>query len=352
MAFENMRYVIVQKSYSLIDFQKKSNTIPFLFHSKKEINPSEYEVCIAIGGNEYRYGFECVGNKILNEYLYKRKISKNKTTEKNIFKRNGQEVQPGSVSPNMKAEIEYCGSMCSDNSLLLADFGLREKNKELTDIYNWFVTIFVITDEGFLLDSYEQLTGVTLLESEVGKKIYNNIISLINEIDPCIKNIKIISKKDENGEDLYSIKAVHVYDGKKFEVPFKLESDGTKKFLLLSIFLATNLLFGTQCFVDELDSKLHPLLLRKIIKMFKDKNINKHGAQLVFSAHNIINLDSSDLRRDEIWFVEKNNQKSEIFSLYDFEDEDGAVRSDLSFGKHYLAGRFGAIPFQNEDGRK
>lgn len=77
--------------------------------------------------------------------------------------------------------------------------------------------------------------------------------------------------------------------------------------------------------------------------------INKNNAQLVFSSQNIICLDASDLRRDEIWFVEKKNQKSEMFSLYDFKLEDTNVRSDLSFGKHYLAGRFGAVPFQNND---
>ena len=83
-----------------------------------------------------------------------------------------------------------------------------------------------------------------------------------------------------------------------------------------------------------------------IIDMFKDNESNSHGAQLIFSAHNIISLDSSDLRRDEIWFVEKMNHKSIMYSLVDF--DDGGVRSDLSFGKHYLSGRFGAVPFQEE----
>jgi len=110
------------------------------------------------------------------------------------------------------------------------------------------------------------------------------------------------------------------------------------------------LLGGTVMFVDELDSKLHPLVIRKIIQMFSDRNKNKGKGQIIFSSHNLVSLDSSDLRRDEIWFVEKHEQKSVLYSLYDFKDyNQNSVRADLSFGKHYLAGRFGAIPFQAEE---
>ena len=99
---------------------------------------------------------------------------------------------------------------------------------------------------------------------------------------------------------------------------------------------------GKPIFVDELDSKLHPLLLRYIVRQFHDKNVNKNGGQLIFSSHNIICLNSKDLRRDEIWFVEKENQESKLYSLYDF--RDSGARNDLEFGKNYLSGRFGAIP--------
>ena len=117
--------------------------------------------------------------------------------------------------------------------------------------------------------------------------------------------------------------------------------------IYLAWYLLYALLYGGTLFIDELDSKLHPLLLRYIVKLFKNKDINKTGGQLIFSSHNLICLDSSDLRRDEIWFIEKQNQKSTMFSLYDFKEE--SIRKDLDFGKHYLSGRFGAIPFNEEE---
>ena len=129
-------------------------------------------------------------------------------------------------------------------------------------------------------------------------------------------------------------------------VPFSIESCGTKKMFFLSMHLISSLHFGRPLFIDELDSKLHPLLLRYIVKMYHDKIDNKSGGQLIFSSHNLICLDSSDLRRDEIWFVEKIDQKSTMFSLYDFKEE--TIRKDLDFGKHYLNGRFGAVPFNDE----
>jgi AAA15 family ATPase/GTPase len=78
--------------------------------------------------------------------------------------------------------------------------------------------------------------------------------------------------------------------------------------------------------------------------MFTDKDANSKGAQLIFSAHNIINLDSSDLRRDEIWFVEKDEEgASSTFSLNKFK-----VRYDAQVKKAYLLGRYGAIPLLKE----
>jgi len=352
MAFNKMRSIITQENIITKDNQKLSNTTPFIFHDKKKGESSEYETCIAIGEYEYRYGFECDRNKILCEYLYKRKISKNTTIEKIVFEREGRVVNPGSIiNKELKAEIEYCGSMCSDNSLLLTDFGKRAKCKELFNIFILFHVCFSEIEENYFISISEQFAGHTFIDNSQ-KELYDMVILFLKETDPCIIGIKPHKEKNAEGDDVYSLKVIRKCNEKKYETSFAIESDGTKKFLSLLIWILTAFKYGFPCFIDELDAKLHPLLLRRIIKMFKDKNINKYGAQLIFSAHNIINLDSSDLRRDEIWFVEKSNQKSEIFSLYDFEDEDGAVRSDLSFGKHYLAGRFGAIPFQNEDGRK
>ena len=103
-------------------------------------------------------------------------------------------------------------------------------------------------------------------------------------------------------------------------------------------------------FVDELDAKLHPLLIRYIINLFHNSDINKGNGQLIYSTHDTVNLNKETFRRDEIWFAEKDkNGISEIYALSDYilEDDKNAgkkVRNDATYNKDYLTGRYGAIP--------
>lgn len=322
---------------------------PFLFDENLFKTSSEFEVCLSINEYEYRYGFECLGSKILSEYLYKRKLSKNETKEKLMFERSVESVISGDkINKNQKSEIDYCASMRSEKSLLLKDLGQRENDKELNDVFMWFAGLY--SWENRAIQEYEHMVGSTMLNENFmdssHNQVFSEMLSLLKSVDPCISDIMPYKEKTENGSDIYSLKTVHLYNNVRTETPINVESDGTRKFLALSFFIILILYYGGVIFIDELDSQLHPLLLRKIIFMFKDKKINAKGAQLIFSAHNIINLDSSDLRRDEIWFVEKTDHKSEIYSLYDFREDDEIIRSDLKFDKYYLSGRFGAVPFQ------
>ena len=103
---------------------------------------------------------------------------------------------------------------------------------------------------------------------------------------------------------------------------------------------------GTVFVVDELDSKLHPLLVRNLIQSFSNPKINKHHAQIVFTTHDPWQLDNGSLRRDEIWMTEKaGNGTSSLYSLADFEDDNGAkIRKDENYEKNYLVGKYGGIP--------
>ena len=102
---------------------------------------------------------------------------------------------------------------------------------------------------------------------------------------------------------------------------------------------------GVLC-VDELNARLHPLLVRNVILMFLNAKINKNHAQLVFTSHDAWQLDHSILRRDEIWFTDKDRDGvSSLYSLADFVDEGGnKIRKDESLAKNYLLGKYGAIP--------
>ena len=112
-------------------------------------------------------------------------------------------------------------------------------------------------------------------------------------------------------------------------------------------FIANSLVSGTTLVIDELDAKIHPLLLRYIIMMFNDMKINQYGAQLIFTSHDLFTMNSEIFRRDEIWFVAKGNQQnSKLYSLVEFKNEKGeSVRKDAKFDKQYLEGKYGADPY-------
>lgn len=125
---------------------------------------------------------------------------------------------------------------------------------------------------------------------------------------------------------------------------FKDESMGTQKFFALLVPVLVTLDTGGVLFVDELDSSLHPLLTRKVVELFHSREHNRKGAQLVFTAQDVTLLDPDLLRRDQIWFVEKDaGGASRFYSLYDFA-EKRSVRSTEQFLRRYLAGMYGAVP--------
>lgn len=130
------------------------------------------------------------------------------------------------------------------------------------------------------------------------------------------------------------------------EIPLGLESAGTLKMFALYPKLQEVFEKGSVFFIDELNARLHPLLVRNFLLTFLNPEINTNHAQLVFTTHDTWHLSNQILHRDEIWFVEKDERGlSTLYSLADFVDEDGSrIRKDESYEKNYLIGKYGAIP--------
>lgn len=131
-------------------------------------------------------------------------------------------------------------------------------------------------------------------------------------------------------------------------IPFYEESSGTQKIFALYGFFKHSIELGMPIFIDELDAKLHPLLMQYILGMFHSEKTNKNGAQLIYTSHDDYTLNKDIFRRDEIWFVEKDiNSVSTLYSLSEYKIGDKKVRNDASYNKDYLSGKYGAIPILN-----
>lgn len=131
-----------------------------------------------------------------------------------------------------------------------------------------------------------------------------------------------------------------------YELPFEEESGGTRKLLSILPSILAGLKQGQLVAADDLDSLLHPHLLRCIIALFTNSAKNPHGSQLIFTSHNTAVLTPSILRRDEIWLSSRpTGQDAQLYPLSWYKKENGLIpRNDEAYGKQYLEGRYGASP--------
>jgi len=313
-------------------------------------------VYFVIESVKYKYGFIVNEKAIEGEWLSQ--IIKKK--EENIFLRARQEFTFDKKFKNeFKSKIDFLSELTRTNSLFLSvlsqfNIGLAQK------ISTWFSNCIIAhdTDHLALIDF-----SAKLLEDTKYRKLFNDIIKSsglgIESVEERISELtsrlnyskefltSIFSDEIKN----YSVKTKHnVYDSehvKKNTIFFDLvenESLGTQKFfgLLGPILMAIK--EQKILIIDEIDARLHTLLLQKIIELFNSVEYNPNGAQLIFTSHNTHFL-KSKLRRDQMIFVEKDIYGvSQIDSLY---NKFPKVRNDASFDKDYLDGKYGAIPLIN-----
>lgn len=160
-----------------------------------------------------------------------------------------------------------------------------------------------------------------------------------------------ITSDSDKKEEHYTIDAIHsmIDSNETAKIPLHLESDGTLKMFALYPVLQNVLERGSVLFVDELNARLHPLLVKSFIDTFLNSKLNPNRAQLVFTTHDTSQLSANIFRRDEIYFTQKDKQGiSHLYSLSNCVDEDGVkIRKDESFEKNYLNGKYKGIPCIN-----
>ena len=128
-------------------------------------------------------------------------------------------------------------------------------------------------------------------------------------------------------------------------MPAKIfESFGTIRFLNIFPIILAAIKTGATLVIDELDASIHPMAIMNLISVFHNDEINTKGAQLIFNTHNPIFLNNAILRRDEIKFIDKENEGSIHYSLSDFGTSGkGGVRNTEDYMKNYFINKYGAI---------
>lgn len=182
-------------------------------------------------------------------------------------------------------------------------------------------------------DSFENPTIIEKFLPNIIDNYKEDLLNFLYAIDVGIKDIVY----EENNNEIAFWTTHCDENGNPYYISLYGESEGTLKSIAIFIYARASILNDRIMFVDELNIKLHPLLLKFIIDLFYDKNSK---AQLIYTTHDTTLLDKKFFRRDQIWFVEKDKAgRSQLFALSDFK-----IRADASFEKDYLAGVYGGIP--------
>lgn len=308
---------------------KKIPVKPFLLSDKTKNEPTEFEIFFRTGIAEYRYILHLKEENVIYESLDRIKFETGRRSA--LFERNGDVIELKGVFAKIKISDEI-----SENLPFLSYLGIMyKKNEIVADVFSWFENEIDFLNYGNPLQ--EMRTAIT--KSEHLKQL---ILKIIKEMNLDIDDFRI----DEKEEDL-EIYMKHNIDGYIEEISLSDESNGTQKIFGLLPFIAKSLVYGTTLVIDELDAKIHPLLLKYIIGLYTSPISNKKGGQLIFTSHDLSTMNNEVFRRDEIWFVAKgNHQNSKLYSLVEFKNKKGeAVRKDAKFDKQYLEGKYGADPY-------
>lgn len=331
---------------------------PFLLNTETEKEPSFFEAIFLIDNVRYRYGFEVDNYSVRAEWLFEAV----KNAEKPLFLREeeGIEIMKGF------SEGKDLEERTRNNALFLAvvDQFNGKISQRIMKWFSNFISISGLSHEGYkdvtfdmlenketkneLLDFYRNLDlgfdDINILKEKINQKDFNR-----NLFGSIYKQLTL----DYEGSVTIDIKTTHKkYDSNNKEAGIaefdmrSQESAGTNKVFNISGPIFDVLKHGGLLVVDELDANLHPLLTLSITKLFNSNEFNKNNAQLIFATHDTNLLNYGNYRRDQIYFVEKDQYgASEIYSLVEYREEGKTVRKDRSFEKDYIEGRYGAIPF-------
>ena len=315
----------LEKAREKIIIQQKISAAPFYFNEISRKMPTEFEVYFRQGKNEYRYNLSICGDDIVEESLYWKSIGGKRTGM--VFDREGAEITLGasinkaSINRSVNPKMPYL-------SFLAINYDIPV----IVEVQKWF--------ESCIVKNYANPIADRQIMFSDDESYRKRIVRALNDVDIDVSGYRY----DEENHELYTQRMI---EGKIYELSFNDESDGTKKMIAALPVILLALQEGRMVIIDELDAKLHPKLLRYVISLFKNKNVNKKGAQLLFTSHDMTTMKNTVFRRDEIWFAAENERhESEIYSLYEIRRENNErVNSTAAYDKQYLEGRYGADPY-------
>lgn len=330
---------------------------PFLLHSKGPSQASEFEVVFVKDNIRYQYGFTTTKTRVTHEWLLAYPGNKAQRWFERFY------------NPEKQKEEWYFGKKFTgpkktwqestrSNALFLST-AVQLNSEQLKPVFAWFQQLVIIGHgeqirRSFTVESCEnkkECTGILEFLKKAGIDVDG--IEIKEEKADDFKfpsdmpdELKTLLQKDLKGKSFKEVFFKHQLTGSNGSVLFPLteESDGTQKLFAYAALWLDVLNNGLVLIIDELDNSFHPHLVRFLVKLIHNSISNKANGQLVFSTHDTSILDAKILRRDQIWFMEKDDaHATQLYPLTDFHP-----RKKEALEKGYLQGRYGALPYIGE----
>lgn len=300
----------------------------FRLNSTTVNEPTTMEATFSDGDTIYRYGFEVTDKAVCTEWLYQR-VNRKRAKEVEVFYREDGNT---TVHPKSSLLQELVNKkMVRDNALLLSTAAQFNDPKAVA-ILKW------LNDMQVLFCSEDDKLWQQAIKHLDNEALRNRIVAFAKYADLGIESIAKIDNQIVSSHRQYDNEGREINN-----VTFSFnsnESEGTIKYFSLAYPIIDALDNGKRIVIDELDSKLHPLLVKKIITLFNSSETNPKGAQLLFTTHDTFLLSANLFRRDQVWFTQKDNfGATEAYSLAEYK-----VRRTSPFEKDYLQGKYGATP--------
>lgn len=304
-----------------------------------------------IDNRRYNYKIEFNKSRILLEQLSVFKTAR----PTNVFLRIAdKEINWGSIFSKKDKEFAV-----NNNQAILSVAGNLKKHF-LNNVYTFFSERLMTPSEPHVIGATSATSYMSLihdLKKDTEKNLYRNLLKIadigiedlhIEKIDLEYSNLPKEFPEELREALQHQLLLTHPVFKDQQQVAntdFRIEeeSDGTRRLLSLSNKIFKALAIGGVLIIDEIETSLHPEISGVILELFSKKETNPFNAQLIATTHDITLLNAKRLRRDQIWFAEKNHQgQTNLYSLVEFKNTD--LRKDTPFGTWYLNGRFGAIP--------
>lgn len=315
---------------------------PFLLSPDGSSKESSVIVKFLANGQIYDYVITYSHSSVIREDVYRY------DGNKKVWIAKRQKIDSITAGVNLNIEIESnrkvpANVIVPKSTSILTPF-LSIEGGELTIVARYFAGIQY--DDLLYFPSHFIDNRIDMLASWIGndKGKKAKILEYLRMARTGIEDFEIKKSSVTQRSDIFFIHKVYddkhnVVGTKRF--PYEMESDGTIKLLFYAIRAIPSLETGAPLFVDEIGDSLHTQLTKELIELFISPETNPKGAQLIATTHDINLMDEASLRRDQIWFVQKDEEGiSEMYSLADFMNTD----ENTSFAKWYLANRFGATP--------